>query len=47
MPHSLARPDYALSDALWATEVGADAFMHKPVDIHALLGTLERLEGTA
>ncbi|MBK8003677.1 MAG: response regulator [Gemmatimonadetes bacterium] len=35
------------TDALWATEVGADAFMHKPVDIHALLGTLERLGGPA
>jgi twitching motility two-component system response regulator PilH len=31
------------ADQFWATEVGADAFVTKPVDIGSLVQTLERL----
>jgi DNA-binding response OmpR family regulator len=31
------------TDEFWAREVGADAFMHKPADIPALLALLTRL----
>jgi twitching motility two-component system response regulator PilH len=33
------------TDELWAREVGADAFLNKPVDLPALLATLDRLGG--
>jgi twitching motility two-component system response regulator PilH len=35
------------TDALWAEEVGADAFLPKPVDVPALLRALADLTGTA
>jgi CheY-like chemotaxis protein len=35
------------ADAFWATEVGADAFMHKPVDFPLLLKTITDLIGPA
>lgn len=31
------------TDEFWAREVGADAFMHKPADIPALMALLSRL----
>ena len=31
------------ADQYWATEVGADAFLSKPIDLPILLETLERL----
>lgn len=34
------------ADQYWATEVGADAFLAKPVDISRLVQMLERLTGT-
>lgn len=33
------------TDELWAKEVGADAFLHKPVELTELLGVLDHLEG--
>ncbi len=34
------------ADQYWATEVGADAFLAKPVDVSRLAQMLERLTGT-
>lgn len=34
------------ADQYWATEVGADAFLAKPVDVNRLIQMLERLTGT-
>jgi twitching motility two-component system response regulator PilH len=34
------------ADQYWATEVGADAFLAKPVDVNRLVEMLERLVGT-
>lgn len=34
------------ADQYWATEVGADAFLAKPVDVTRLAQMLERLTGT-
>lgn len=34
------------ADQYWATEVGADAFLAKPVDIQRLVQMLERLTGS-
>ena len=31
------------ADQFWATEVGADAFLSKPIDLQILLETLGRL----
>ena len=33
------------ADQFWATEVGADAFLNKPVDFPELLATISRLTG--
>ncbi|MBL8980254.1 MAG: response regulator [Gemmatimonadetes bacterium] len=35
------------ADAYWAKEVGADAFLAKPVDVRELAALLDRLAGTA
>lgn len=35
------------ADEFWATEVGADAFLGKPVDVSRLVQTLDRLTGAA
>jgi CheY-like chemotaxis protein len=34
------------ADELWASEVGADAFLTKPLDLQALLDTMTRLTGS-
>jgi twitching motility two-component system response regulator PilH len=33
------------ADAYWAAEVGADLFLHKPIDLPALFAEIDRLSG--
>lgn len=35
------------ADEFWASQVGADAFLTKPIDVPALLATVTRLAGVA
>ncbi len=35
------------ADEFWASQVGADAFLTKPIDVPALLATVTRLAGAA
>jgi len=34
------------ADAFWAAEVGADLFLHKPIDLPVLFAEIDRLTGT-
>jgi CheY-like chemotaxis protein len=34
------------ADAFWAAEVGADLFLHKPIDLPLLFAEIDRLTGT-